>query len=125
MSTESLVFLLIILTIVFIIPIEVLSQITFEHPYDCFEINKSYNVQQVTDGGYVAAGLIGSYNAGGYDVCLIKTNEMGFLTSVENAVIYLPPQKYELHANYLNPFNPAKTICYEPSQRSNVSFCMI
>ena len=55
------------------------GQITFQKTYGGTSYEEGHSVQQTTDGGYIVAGLTGSFGAGQIDVYLIKTDSIGDL----------------------------------------------
>ncbi|MCX6641594.1 MAG: T9SS type A sorting domain-containing protein [bacterium] len=64
---------------VYLIKTNAVGDTVWTHTFGGNGDDDSYSVQQTSDGGYVIAGLTGSYGAGGYNVYLIKTDDVGNL----------------------------------------------
>jgi len=53
------------------------AQQRWERTYGGIYSDRGFSVRQTSDGGYIVAGVTGSFGAGGYDVYLIRTNASG------------------------------------------------
>ncbi|MCK4511362.1 hypothetical protein KAW64_06455, partial [bacterium] len=53
---------------------------TWAKTYGGIYEDRGYSVRQTADGGYVIAGVTGSYGAGAYDIWLIKTDGSGHVS---------------------------------------------
>jgi len=94
------------------------------HIYSISPWNEGHSVEQTSDGGYIIGGFESGYDNGiyeDYNVYLIKTNEMGLVTSVENKYYSEVPNWFALYSNYPNPFNSTTSIRYDLQQFSKVS----
>ncbi len=69
----------ILVVLLIILSIGVTAQITFQKTFGgiSYGNDRSYCVQQTSDGGYIIAATIDSFGAGASDVYLIKTNNIG------------------------------------------------
>ena len=78
------------------------------------QISYGRAVQQTEDGGYVVTGYM-VIEGQWLDVCLIKTDESGLVTGVNDYVGQYTnqPQKFNLRQNTPNPFNQSTNISYE------------
>jgi len=71
------------------------------------------DVEETLDGGYIITGAreiwtrFGEYQ----DLCVVKTNDKGQITDVEE-VKTKNPLNFTLLQNYPNPFNPSTTISF-------------
>ena len=54
-----------------------LSQWVFEKTYGGNSIDQGHDIQQTIDGGYIIVGTTSSFGNGGYDIYLLKTDELG------------------------------------------------
>jgi hypothetical protein len=59
------------------LPVSLGAQITFDRTYDGPGAEWSYHAEQISDGGYIVVGKTNSFGAGGNDVWLIKTDNLG------------------------------------------------
>jgi hypothetical protein len=70
------------------------------------------SVVQSDDGGYAFAGWTSSTGAGNLDLWLVKGDENGNVTGMEDPIPSGIPSSFTLYQNYPNPFNPSTTIAY-------------
>jgi hypothetical protein len=70
--------------------------------------DNGYSVQQTNDGGYIITGFTESYGNGNLDVYLIKTNDIGNVTSTFNIPIN-PNRKVEVIVDILGRETKSKT----------------
>lgn len=85
------------------------------------EIGNKYNhnfrgrdITETNDSGFIITGLKAYESFDYVDLCLLKVNSKGILTSIKNNTML--PQNFLLHQNYPNPFNPTtKTKFSVPS----------
>lgn len=76
------------------------------------------SMQQTKDRGFILAGITNSIPS---DICLIKTDSLGYFqpqTSISNSNEII--KQFTLFQNYPNPFNPTTTIKYSLSKPLNV-----
>jgi hypothetical protein len=59
---------------------------------------------------------------GDYDIQLVKTDELGLVTNIEDNE-EIPENKIQV-SNYPNPFNPTTTICYSLQDPGKVELCV-
>jgi hypothetical protein len=82
---------------------------------------RGYDVEETSDGGYIITGLkwiyIGWYEY--LDLCLVKVNDKGQLTGVNEAETKIPSY-FELLQNYPNPFNSETVIRFSVAYSSRV-----
>jgi len=77
------------------------------------------DIEETSDGGYVAVGYTYSFGAGSNpNIYFIKTDQNGLITEVEKENNSLPTS-FELYQNYPNPFNPSTKISWQSSVSSH------
>jgi regulation of enolase protein 1 (concanavalin A-like superfamily) len=93
------------------------------HTYGGSSLDNGTCVRVLSDGGYVFTGSTYSYDKGGGDLWLIRTDSLGLTVplNTHNANASILPQKLHLHPAYPNPFNPATTLRYDLPHASEVS----
>jgi len=80
------------------------------------------SVIQTSDGGFALLGwTLTDPFPGHINIFLIKTNENGLITSLDDTIIkYTTPYHFDILQNYPNPFNPSTVIRYQLSVASQV-----
>ncbi len=89
-------------------------QRSFGRPFD----DNGSSVQQCLDGGFVIAGMVCENT---FDAYLVKTDEFGLVTDVDERILGNGPALFRLYQNYPNPFNPSTTISYLLPIQSHVT----
>jgi hypothetical protein len=91
---------------------------------DKTERYRGYDVAETSDGGYIVTGMKWWGRAEQYlDLCLVKVNDKGQLTGVNEAETKIPSY-FELLQNYPNPFNSSTTIRFSIPNRSFIKVCV-
>lgn len=119
MRTGNHSFIIIALTLS-ILSLDLSAQYNFNRIYGGPGGEQAYAVMQTYDGGYIFTGYTNSYGALSRDAWIIKTDNLGNVTTISpyDKVI---PQQAQLFQNYPNPFNSKTLINYELQFTSDVN----
>jgi hypothetical protein len=88
---------------------------------DKTSIYSGYDVAETSNGGYLITGSKWFWAFDYQDLCLVKVNDKGQLTGVNELKTKIPSE-FELLQNYPNPFNPSTTISYALPVKADVQF---
>lgn len=78
------------------------------------------DLKETDDGGFAIAGYTQTYGAGLFDCYLVKTDQNGLVTGINDPTDAIV-EDFNLYQNYPNPFNPSTSIQYAISSRQFVS----